>query len=144
MAAAQSTPVQLFHDYLFGQVEIVGRNGNNKRIHCKKCTHNFSGNLGRIHEHLISKADSVKGCTFSETNNKREVLDTIDELVRALPRASKRSAAVLASSELAIASSSGLQQMPIEQSLQAASKLSIDQALADWVDEAGMPFNVFR
>ena len=86
----------------------------------------------------------MRGCTFSETNDKREVLNTIDELVSALPKASKRSAAVLASSVLAIASSSRLQQMPIEQSLQAASKLSVDQALADWVYEAGMPFNVFR
>ena len=34
--------------------------------------------------------------------------------------------------------------MPIEQSMQAVSKLSVDQALADWVYEQGIPFNVFR
>ena len=143
MAATQRTPLQHFHDYLFSQVDIVGSKGSNKRIHCKKCTHNFSGNAGRIHEHLISKAGSVKGCTFAKTNDKREVLDTIDALVNALPKNNKRNAAVLALTEEP-ASTSGLRQMPILQSMQASSKASVDQAVADWIFETGIPFNVFR
>ena len=83
MAVAQRTPIQEFHDYLFSQVDIVGQTGNNKRIHFKKFTHNFSGNAGRYHEHLISKTGSVRGCTFSETNDMKKVLDTIEELVNA-------------------------------------------------------------
>jgi hypothetical protein len=42
------------------------------------------------------------------------------------------------------AGSSGLKQMPIRESMQAASKVGIDQALADRVYETGIPFNVVR
>lgn len=134
MAAAQRTPLQQFHDYLFSQVEIVTTKGNNKRIHCKKCKHNFSGNAGRIHDHLISK---LGGCSFSETPcDKRDVLDTVDALVNALPKGSKRNAVVLATT--AVGSSDGLVQGPIEQALQAASKSSVDQAVADWVYETSI------
>ena len=143
MAATQRTPLQQFHDYLFTQVELVSSTGNNKRLHCKNCTHNFSGNAGRIHEHLICKAGSVRGCTFAETNNKREVLDSIDALVNALPKTNKRNDAVLALTEEP-ASTSGLRQMPIQQRMQAASKTSVDQAVADSVYETGISFNVFR
>ncbi len=143
MAVAQRTPTQHFHEFLFSQVDIVGQTGNNKRIHCKRRAHNFSGNAGRIHEHLISKAGSVKGCTFSETDDKQEVLDTIEELVNALPKSKKRKDPPTRVNPLA--SRIGMHmQMPIEQSMQAASKLSVDQALADWVYEQGIPFNVFR
>lgn len=145
MAAAQRTPTQDLHAYLFSHVEIVGQTGNNKRIHCKKCTHNFSGNAGRIHEHLISKPGSVKGCTFSETHDKREVLDTIEELVNALPKSNKRKALpIVMAPEASRTASAGHLQMPIQQSMQAAGKQGVDQALADWVFEQGIPFNVFR
>ena len=128
MAATQCTPLQHFHDYLFSQVDIVDCTGSNKRLHCKKCSHNFSGNAGRAHDHLISKVGGVKGCTFAETNDRREVLDTIDALVHALPK--KQNVASLALAEEP-ASTSGLRQMPIQESMQAASKSSVDQALAD-------------
>ena len=92
MAAAPRTPLQHLHDYLYSQVDIVGQSGSNKRVHCRKCKHNFSGNAGRIHDHLIGKKGDVKGCTFSATNDKREVLEEIEALVQALPKANKRRA----------------------------------------------------
>jgi hypothetical protein len=145
MAAAQRTPIQEFHAYLFSQVEIVGKTGNNKRIHCKKCTHNFSGNAGRIHEHLIGQPGSVKGCSFSETDDKKEVLDTIEELVNALPKSNKRRALpIVVAAEASRTFCGGPIQMPIEQSMKAAGKEGVDRALADWVYEQGIPFNVFR
>ena len=58
------TPLQQLNDYLFRQVDVVGQQGNNKRIHCKKCKHNFNGHAGRIHDHLISKALAVRGSIF--------------------------------------------------------------------------------
>ena len=75
----------------------------------------------------------------------KKVLDTIEELVNALPHNKKRKAVpVVVNPMFASTSPRGLTQMPIEQSMQAASKLSVDQALADWVYEQGIPFNVFR
>lgn len=142
MAAAARTPLQRFHEYLYSQVEIVGNSGANKRIHCKKCNHNFSGNVGRIHEHLKGKPGAVKGCTFSKTHDKREVLDEIDALQHALPKSNKRRFVEVSDTENA--SSSGLQQTPLQKSLLAAGKLGVDQALSDWVYETGIPFNVFR
>ena len=85
----------------------------------------------------------MRGCTFAETNNNRVVLDSVDALVNALPKTNKRNAAVSALTEEP-ASTSGLRQMPIQQSMQGASKISVDQAVADWVYETGIPFNVFR
>lgn len=85
----------------------------------------------------------MRGCTFTETNDKREVLDTIDALVDAWPKTNKRKAAILALTEEP-ASTSGLRRMPILQSMQAASKTSVDQVVADWIFETGIPFNVFR
>ena len=73
MAEEPRSPLQQSNDYLYSQVDIVGHTGSNKRTHCKKCNHNFSGNPERIHEHLKCKPGNVKGCTFSETNGKREV-----------------------------------------------------------------------
>ena len=90
MSDASRTPLQQLNDYLFDQVEIVGQLGNNKRMRCKKCNHNFSGYAGRVHDHLISKAGAVRGCTFSESNDKQEILDELDILVDALPKTNKR------------------------------------------------------
>ena len=134
--------LQQLNDYLFDQVDVIGQQGNNKRMHCKKCSHNFSGYAGRIHDHLISKAGAVRGCTFFESNDKREVLDELDRLVDALPKTNKRRAVDVANTEYA--SSSMFQQMSIQQSMQGAGKQGIDQALADWVYETGIPFHVFK
>ena len=142
MTEASRTPLQQLNDYLFDQVDIVGQQGNNKRMCCKKCNHNFSGYAGRIHDHLISKVGAVRGCTFSDSSDKREVLDELDRLVNALPNTNKRKAVDVANTENA--SSSGLQQMSIQQSMQGAGKQGVDQALADWVYETGIPFNVFK
>jgi len=90
MDVAVRTPKQQYHDYLYNQVEIVSQSGANKRMHCKKCAHNFSGSITRIYDHLTSKAGDVKGCTFSQTNDKREVLDEIHALEYALPRKSRK------------------------------------------------------
>jgi hypothetical protein len=84
---------------------------------------------------------------LSETNDKQEVLDTIEELVNALPYNKKRKAVpVVVNPEFARTAPCGRMSLhlPIEQSMQAASKLSVDQTLADWVYEEGIPFNVFR
>ena len=114
-------------------------------MHCKTCKHNFSSHAGRIHDHLISKAGSVKGCTFSESNDKRDVLDELERLVNALPKGNKRRAiAIQHVANTENASSSGPQQMSILQSMQGAGKQAVDQALADWVYETGIPFNVFK
>ena len=67
MSVATRTPKQRLNDYLYSQVEIVNQVGGNKRIHCKKCTHNFSGSITRIYEHLTGKAGDVKACSFSQT-----------------------------------------------------------------------------
>ena len=142
MTDASRTPLQQLNDYLFDQVDVVGQQGNNKRMRCKKCNHNFSGYAGRIHDHLISKTGAVRGCTFSESNDKQEILDELDILVDALPKTNKRRAVDVANTENA--SSSGLQQMSIQQSMQGAGKQGVDQALADWVYETGIPFNVFK
>ena len=142
MIEASRTALQQLNDYLFDQVDGVGQQGNNKRMHCEKCSHNFSGYAGRIHDHLISKAGAVRGCTFSESNDKREVLDELDRLVDALPKTNKRRAVDVAKTEHA--SSSVLQQMSIQQSMQGAGKQGVDQALADWVYETGLPFHVFK
>ena len=115
MTEASRTAKQQLNDYLFDQVDVVGQQGNNKRMHCKKCRHNFSGHAGRIHDHLISKAGAVGGCTFSESNDKREVLDDIERLVNALPESNKRRAVDVADTENA--SSSVLQQMSIQESM---------------------------
>jgi hypothetical protein len=136
MTEASRTALQQLNDCLFDLVDVVGQQGNNKRMRCKKCTHNFSGYAGRIHDYLISKAGAVRGCTFSESNDKREELDELDRLVDALPKANKRRAVDVASTENA--SSSGLQQMSIQQSMQGAGKQGVDQALADWVYETGI------
>ena len=84
----------------------------------------------------------MRGCTFSESNDKREVLDELDRLVDALPKTNKRRAVDVANTENA--SSSVLQQMSIQQSMQGAGKQCVDQALADWVYETGIPFHVFK
>ena len=76
-------------------------------MRCKKCNRNFSGYAGRIHDHLISKAGAVRGCTFSDSSDKREVLDELERLVDALPKTNKRRAIDVANTE--IASSSGPQ-----------------------------------
>ena len=60
----------------------------------------------------------MRECTFSETNNKREVFDEIDELVNALPKTYKRRAVDVANTQNA--SCSGLYQMSIEESMQAS------------------------
>jgi hypothetical protein len=127
---------------LFDQIDVVGQQGNNKPMHCKKWNHNFSGYAGRIHDHLISKARAVRGCTFSESSDKQEVLDELDRLVDALPKTNKRRAVDVASTENA--SSLVLQQMSIQQSMQGGGKEGVDQALADWVYETSIPFNVVK
>ena len=66
----------------------------------------------------------------------------IHALEYALPKVKKRKAADVSDKEHA--SSSGAKQMPIQQSMQAAGSLGVDQALAVWVYEQGIPFNVFR
>jgi hypothetical protein len=142
MDVSTRTPLQLLNDYLYAQVECVRQSGTNKRYHCKKCTHNFSGSVSRIHEHLKNKSGDVKGCTFSETNDKKEVWGELDALVFDLPTTKKRKFVDVSDTE--IASSSGLKQVPIERSMKAAGKLGVDQALADWVYETGITFNVFR
>ena len=111
-------------------------------MRCKKCNHNFSGYAGRVDDHLISKAGAVRGCTFSESNYKQEILDELDILVDALPKTNKRRAIDVANTDYA--SSSGFQQMSIQQSMQGSGKQGVDQALADWVYETGIPFNVFK
>ena len=95
-----------------------------------------------IHEHLKGKPGDVKGCIFALTNDKKEVYDEIDALVYALLKSKKREGADVSKPETA--SSSRAKQRPIQQSLQAAGKLGVDQALADWVYETGIPLNVFR
>ena len=142
MAAATRTPLQHLNDYLVSQCECVRQSGSNKRWRCTKCNHNFSGSVSRIHEHLKGKPGDVKGCTYSVTNDKKEVCDEIDALVYAVPKSKKHKAADVSQAETA--SCSGPKQMPIQQSLQAAGKVGVDQALAHWVFEAGIPFNVFR
>ena len=142
MLVATRTSKQRLNDYLYSQVEIVNQAGGNKRIHCKKCTHNFSGSITRIYEHLTGKAGDVKACSFSQTIDKPAVLREIHALEYALPKVKKRKAADVSDREHA--SSSGAKQMPIQQSMQAAGSLGVDQALADWVYEQGIPFNVFR
>ena len=111
-------------------------------MRCKKYNHNFSGYAGRIHDHLISKAGAVRGCTFSDSSDKREVLDELERLVDALPKTNKRRDIDAANTENA--SSSGPQQMSIQQCMQGAGKQGVNQALADWVYETGIPFNVFK
>ena len=84
----------------------------------------------------------MRGCTFSESNGKQEVLDELDRLVDALPKTNKRRAVDVANTENA--SSSVLQQMSIQQSMQGAGKQGVDQALADWVYGTGIAFHVFK
>jgi hypothetical protein len=91
---------------------------------------------------LKGKPGDVRACTFSETDDQREVWDGIDALFVALPKTKKRKPDHV--SETEDTSCSGLKQMPIQQSLQAASKSSVDHALADWVYESGIPFHIFR
>jgi hypothetical protein len=91
---------------------------------------------------LTSKTGDVKACTFSQTNDKQAVLGEMHALEYALPNGKKRKAAEASYREHE--SSSGLKQMPIQRSMQAAGSLGVDQALADWVYEQGIPFNVFR
>ena len=87
----------------------------------------------------------MKGCSFSETDDKKEVLGTIEELVNALPKNNKRKALpIVVAAEAGRTVCGGLVQMPIEQSMQGAGKQGVDRALADWVYEQGIPFNVFR
>ncbi len=105
MAVATRTPKQQYHDYLHSQVKIVNHLSANKRMHCKKCGHNFSGSITRIYDHLTSKAGDVKACTFSQTNDRRAVLDEIDALEYALPKGKKRKATAISDRERA--SSSG-------------------------------------
>jgi hypothetical protein len=100
MAVATRTPKQHYHDYLYSQVEIVNQSGANKRMHCKKCAHNYSGSITWIYEHLTGKAGDVKACTFSQTNDKRAVLDEIHALEYTLPKGKKRKAAELATGSL--------------------------------------------
>ena len=64
---------------------------------------------------MKSKPGDVKGCTFSETNDKREVWDDIDALVHALPSSKKGKVDDVSDTENA--GSSGLRQMPVEESL---------------------------
>ena len=145
MEVPARTPIQHLNDYLYNQVDIVRVVSGNKRFHCKHCTHNFSGQIGRVKQHLCSSAGDVKGCTFSETKRKREVLDEIEALEQALPKSKKQKlSGSTALAAAATASSSDLKQMLIQPSLSAAGKLGVDQALADWVFESGIPFNVFR
>ena len=73
MAGEIRTPLQQLNDCLYRHVDIVSRTEIIKRMHCKKCNHNFTGNPGRIHEHLKSKPGDAKGCTFSEADDKQEV-----------------------------------------------------------------------
>lgn len=142
MAVAVRTPKQQWSDYLCRQVDIVNQSGTNKRMRCRKCSHNYSGSITRISEHLTGKSGDVKACTFSQTNDKREVLDELHSLEYALPKSKKRKAIELIDREHS--SNSGLKQMPIQQAMQAAGSLGVDQACADWVYETGIPFNVFR
>jgi hypothetical protein len=96
MAVSMRTPMQQLNDHLYAQVECVTHSGTNNCHHCKKCTHNFSGSVSRIHDHLKKQAKpgDVKGCTFSETN-KKEVWDEINTLVFALQKTKKLSKTVL-------------------------------------------------
>ena len=64
-----------------------------------------------IHDHLKGKSGDVQGCTFSVTNDKKEVCDEIDALIYAVPKSKKRKAADV--SETETASCSGAKQMPI-------------------------------
>ena len=48
MAEETRTPFQQLNDYLYRQVDIISQTGSNKRMHCKKCSHNFTGNAGRV------------------------------------------------------------------------------------------------
>ena len=139
-------PLQHLNDYLYSQVIIVSVVGGNKRFNCRHCTHNFSGQVGRVKQHLCGSIGDVKGCSFSETNRKREVLDEIDALEQALPKSKKQKLSESTVSVVATATASGsnLKQVPIQTALSGASKLGVDQALADWVFESGIPFNVFR
>ena len=63
---------------------------------------------------------------------------TILKDVNALPKSNKRRAVDIADTENA--SSPGLQQMSIQESLQEAGKQGVNQALADWVYETGILF----
>ena len=74
--------------------------------------------------------------------SEKSVWDEIDALVHALPSSKKRKFDYVSDTENA--GSSGLRQMPIQESMQAAGKAGVDQALADWVYETDIPFNVFR
>ena len=126
---------------MYGQVESVGQCGPNKRIHCRKCTHHFNGNVGRIREHLQGKSGAVKGCTFSETGDRRRVVDEIKSLLHTPPKSNKRKLEV---TDIEGASSAGFQQTPIQKGLKAAGRGGIDQAMSDWAYEAGISFNVLR
>jgi len=72
----------------------------------------------------------VEGCTFFEINDKREFWDEIHGLVYALPKSKKCKPVDVSNTEDA---SSRLQQMPLQQSLQAAGSMGVHQAPSDWV-----------
>jgi hypothetical protein len=135
------TPVQQLNDYLYSQFIILRVVGGNKRFNCKNCLHNFSGQIGRVKQHLCGSIGDVKGCSFSETNRKREVLNEIETLEQALPKSQKQklNENTVSVAAFATASGSNLKQVPIQTSLSAASKLAVDQALADWMFESGIP-----
>ena len=97
MTDASRTPSQ--HDYLLDRVDVIGQQGNYKRMRCKKCNHNFSGYTGRFHDHLIGKTSAVRGCAFSESNDKQAILDELEILVYALPKTNKRRAVDIANTE---------------------------------------------
>ena len=125
MAVAVRTPKQQWQDYLYRQVKSVNQWGDNKRMRWRKCSHNFCGSITRIFEHLTGRAGDVKACTYSQTNDKREVLDEPYILEYDLPKSKKRKAAEL--NEREHASSSGLKQMAIEQAMEAAGSLGVDK-----------------
>ena len=102
-------------------------------MHALQYNHNLPG---RIHEHWKCKPGDAKGCTSSETNGKQEVWDEFIAPFHALPSNKERKADDV--SDTVNAGSSG----PIQESLQAAGKVVVDQALADWVYKIGTPFNV--
>jgi hypothetical protein len=141
MAVSVRTPKQEWSDYLYRQVEVVNTQGANKRMRCIKRSHNYSGSITRISEHLKGTSGDVKACTFSQTRDEREVLDELHSLEYALPKGKKRKAVEPAKQA---ESNSRLKQVPIENAMLAAGSLGVDQACADWVYETGIPFNVFR
>ena len=59
MTDSSRNPLQQLNDYLLRQVDVVGQQGYNKRIHCKKCKQNFTGHAGRIHDHLIPRSPDL-------------------------------------------------------------------------------------